>query len=107
MQRASEFASLKGTSCWSTVRPIDEHDFLLHKSDFQDAVCLRYGWPLPHLPTECICSTSFTVNQAFTCSHGGYPTIHHNEIRDLIAQLMSEVCPNIATERSMQPVINE
>ena len=75
-----------------------------YKSDFRDAVCLRYGWPLPHLPTECVCGTSFTVEHVFTCSHGGYSTIHHNEIRDLTAQLMSEVCPNVATEPTLQPV---
>ena len=81
LQQARESASLKGASSWLTVLPIDEHDFSLHKSDFRDAICLRYGWPLPHLPTECICGTSFTVEHAFTCSHGGYPTICHNQQR--------------------------
>ena len=56
LQRAREFACLKGASSWLTALPIDEHGFALHKSDFRDAVCLRYGWPLLHLPTECICA---------------------------------------------------
>ena len=51
---------------------------------------------LPHLPMECICGALFTVDHAFTCPHGGYPTLRHNEIRDITAQLMSEVCPNVA-----------
>ena len=89
--------SLKGASSWLTVLPLDEHGFSLHKGDFRDAVCLRYGWPLLHLPTECVCGTSLTVDHAFTCPHGGYPTLHHNELRDITAQLMSEVCPNVAT----------
>ena len=55
----------------------------LHKDDFRDAVCLRYGWSLPHLPMECICGASFTVDPAFTCPHGGYLTLCHNEIRDI------------------------
>ena len=75
--------------------------------DFRDAVCLRYGWPLPHLPTECICGTSFNVNHAFTCPFGGYPSLRHNEIRDITAQLMAEVCPNVSTEPTLQPVTNE
>ena len=89
LQRARELACLKRASNWLTVLPLDEHDFSLHKGDFHDAVCLRYGWSLPHLPMECICGASFTVNHAFTCPHGGFPTLRHNEIRDITAQLMS------------------
>ena len=69
------------------------------------------GWPLPHLPTDYVCGASFTVDHAynytFTCSHGGYPTLLHNEIRGITAQLISEVCPNVATEPTLQPVSNE
>ena len=61
LQRAREFDCLKGASSWLTALPIDEHGFALHKSDFRDAVCLRYGWPLLHLPTECICGTSLNM----------------------------------------------
>ena len=43
LQRARDFASLKGASSWLTVLLIDEDGFSLHKSDFQDAVCLQYG----------------------------------------------------------------
>ena len=57
--------------------------------------------------TECIWGTSFTVEHAFTYSHGGYPTFRHNEIRNLTAQLMSEVCPNASTEPTLQPVTNK
>ena len=77
------------------------------KGDFHDAVCLRYEWSLPHLPMECICGASFTVDHAFTCPHGGFPTLRHNEIRDITAQLMPEVCPNVASEPTLQPVTNE
>ena len=57
--------------------------------------------------TECICGASFTVEHAFTCPHDGYPSLRHNEIRDITAQLMSEVCSNVATEPTLQPVTNE
>ena len=107
LQHARELACLKGESSWLTVLPLDEHGFLLHKGDFCDAVCLRYGWSLPHLPMECICGASFTVDHAFTCPHGGFPTLRHNEIRDITAQLMSEVCSNVASEPALQPVTNE
>ena len=97
LQHARELACLKSASSWLTVLPLDEHGFLLHKSNFRYAVCLRYDWPLPHLPMECVCGTSITVEHAFTCPHGGYSSLCHNEIRDTTAQLMSEVCPNVAT----------
>ena len=96
-----------GASSWLTILPLDEHGFSLCKGDFRDAVSLRYGWPLSHLPTECICGASFTVDHAFTCPHGGYLTLRHNEVRDISAQLMSEVCPNVAIEPTLQPVTNE
>ena len=96
-----------GASSWLTILPLDEHGFSLRKGDFRDAVCLRYGWPLSHLPTECICGASFTVDHAFTCPHGGYLTLRHNEVRDISTQLMSEVCPNVAIEPTLQPVTNE
>ena len=41
------------------------------------------------------------VVYAFTCPCGGYPTLCHNEIA---AQLMSEVCPNLTTKPTLQPV---
>ena len=107
LQRAGELACLKGASSWLTVLPLDEHGFSLHKGDFRDAVCLRYGLSLSHLPMECICGASFTVDHTFTCPHGGFPTLCHNEIRDITAQLMSQVCPNVVSEPTLQPVTNE
>ena len=80
-----------------TALGLDEHGFSLHMSDFCDAVCLRYVWSLSHLPTESVCGASFTDDHPFTCPHGDYPTLHHNEIRDITAQIMYEVCPNMTT----------
>ena len=33
------------------------------------------------------CGMSFSVDHAMTCNLGGFPTIRHNEIRDLTASL--------------------
>ena len=62
---------------------------------------------MSHLPIDCACGASFTVDHAFTCSQGGFPILRHNEIRDITAQLTSEVCPNVATEPTLQTVSNE
>ena len=37
------------------------------------------------------------------CSHGGFPSIHHNELHDITAELMSEVCYNVGTKPPLQP----
>ena len=41
------------------------------------------------------------------CHMGGFPTIRHNEIRDLTASLLTEVCSNVATEPALQPLSGE
>ena len=41
------------------------------------------------------------------CHMGGFPTIRHNEIRDITASLLTEVCHNVATEPLMQPLTGE
>ena len=51
--------------------------------------------------------TKFTVNHVMICHMGGFPTIHHNEIRDITASLLTEVCNNVATEPSLQPLSGE
>ena len=59
--------------------------FALHKGEFHDALALRYGWLPQHVLTNCACGNSFSVEHALSCPKGGYPTIRHNEIRDLTA----------------------
>ena len=41
------------------------------------------------------------------CHMGGFPAIRHNEIRDITATLLTEVCSNVATEPHMQPLSGE
>ena len=41
------------------------------------------------------------------CPFGGFPTIRHNEVRDLTASLLTEVSHNGQTEPSLQPVTTE
>ena len=84
LQRSVELAQEKGSSAWLTVLPVAEHGFHLHKGEFHDALCLRYGWNLSNTPPSCNCGTSFSVDHAMTCHMGGILTIHHNEIHDML-----------------------
>ena len=71
------------------------------------ALCLRYGCT-PNNPTQtCNCVTAFTVDHAIICPMGGFPTIHHNDIRDITASLLNEVCHNVATKPPLHPLTSE
>ena len=41
------------------------------------------------------------------CPTGGFPTIRHNEIHDLTAKLLTEVCPDVCAEPQFQPLTGE
>ena len=42
-----------------------------------------------------------------SCPYGGFPTIRHNEVRDITAHLMSNVCHNVGLEPTLQPITEE
>jgi len=96
-----------GASSWITAIPITDFGFNLHKQVFRDALCLRYGWPLSRLPSHCFCGVPFSINHAFTCLKGAFPINRHNRIRDLLADLLTEVCPCVAVEPVLQPLSGE
>ena len=102
-----DIASEKGSSTWLSVLPLRTHGYHLHKGAFRDGLCLRYGWEPPHLPEACICGAKFNVDHAFNCPCGGFPSIRHNELRDITAALMSEVCHNVTIEPTLQPLSGE
>ena len=80
LQRSAELATEDGASSWLTAIPLDQYGFTLHKGAFRDALCLRYGWPPPHLAAHCARGQAFTIGHALSCPTGGYPFIHHNEL---------------------------
>ena len=89
------------------VYNIQEHGFYLNKTAFWDAIYMRYGWKPERMPDKCICSAQFSVEHAITCPRGGFTFIRHNEIRDLTANLLSEVCHGVQTEPDLQPLTGE
>ena len=80
--------------------PIEEHGFCLHKTDFVDSLALRYGWNFSKTPTTCIRGASFAVDHMLSCPRGGFPSIRHNEIRDLTVTLLTEVCSSQCDNRT-------
>ena len=107
LKRSLELASEKGASSWLTTLPIADFGFKLHKGAFCDALAMRYGLPLNRTPSNCECGTKFTVDHAFTCSRGGFLILRHNEIKDLTAHLLTEVCHQVSIEPDLQPLSTE
>ena len=102
-----EATTEKGASNWLNALPLREHDFYLDKQTFWDALRLRYGIPLPRLPTKCVCDADFDIEHALNCMRGGFVGIRHNEVRDFTAELLSEICKDVAVEPLLTPLTGE
>ena len=59
------------------------------------------------MANKCVCGSKFNVEHALTCMCGGFRSLQHNEIRDLTASLLTEVCRNVKTEPELQPLTGE
>eukprot|EP00117_Sycon_ciliatum_P023821 scpid87934/ scgid20159/ len=105
--RVLELASEKGASSWLTCRPLRRYGFVLNKQAFRDSLHLRYGWIPSGLPSTCACGASFTPEHALSCPIGGYPSMRHNDLRDLTASLLKDVAHDVSTEPSLQPITGE
>ena len=107
LQRTINLLSVKCSSVWLTALPIREQGFYLNKQEFRDVLCLHYGWRLPNVTDHCVCGSSFSANHAMICQHGGLTFVRHNELRDLTAGWLQEVCHDIAVEPPLQPLSGE
>ena len=54
-----------------------------------------------NLPSNCVCGKSFSVEHSLSCSFGGFPTIRHNELCNVIADLL---CSNVCIEPQRQVI---
>ena len=97
-QRALDLATEKGSSAWFTVLPLQDLGFNLNKSEFCDALKLRYDWPMEDIPFTCACGEAFTVDHSMIYKLGGFITQRHNELRDLKAEFLSMVCSDVEIE---------
>ena len=106
-QNTVEQASVRGAATWLTAIPMTKYGFKLNKQAFRDALCLRYGWTPERLLSLCPCWQVFSVAHAFSCPKGALPSIRHNHVRDIMAQLLTKVCSNVGIEPTLQPLSGE
>ena len=105
--RAVDLATQKGASGWLTVLPIRDMNFDLNKSEFRDAVKLRYDWDVPDMPSVCVCGDHFNVDDAMICKRGGFAIQRHNELMDLQPEMLRMVCNGVETEPVLQDITGE
>ena len=104
LQKTLSRAQDKGASNWLTVIPLEDEGYVLYKEEFRDAICLRCGLTLKGLPSRCPCNNAFNMSHALNCKKGGFIHMRHDEIRNLEAKLLSEVCKDVAIEPKLIPV---
>jgi hypothetical protein len=104
MSRTLEQLAEPGASGWVGALPLKEQGFNLNKSEFNDALCLRYDKPLSNLPSTCTCGKAFSITHAMNCHRGGFINARHDNIRNFEARLLKEVCKDVQIEPPLQPV---
>ena len=78
-----------------------DSDYVLNKQEFWDNIRLRYGWTIPGLPATCACGDKFTIQHEMSCKKGGFVNLRHNEVRDITAHLLNEVCKDVSVEPTL------
>ena len=106
-QKTNELNQKPGSYNWLISLPLKEHNYNLNKQQFWDALRIRYNWALPRLPTTCVCGSSYNLQHSLSCKKGGLISLRHNEIRDVSAELMSEVCKDVRKEPGLLPLTGE
>ena len=103
-KRSLELAREKGAGLWLTALPIKSLGYTLNKQEFKDSVCMRYGWRIANTPSHCQCGQKNDIDHTLCCKKGGYVSMRHNQIRDMEAELMREVCKDVKVEPELLPL---
>ena len=68
---------------------------------------IRYGHQLNRFPNDCVCGSQFNLEHSLSCKKGGFVTLCHNIVRDLTADLLSEVCKDVRIEPPLNQLTGE
>ena len=63
--------------------------------------------PVGGLPNTCVCGSPNDVNHSMTCKRGGFICFRHDEIRDITASMLREICNDVTVEPSLLPLHGE
>ena len=62
---------------------------------------------MANLPTFCPCRCKFDIQHSISCKKGGFVSIRHNDLCDLLARIVSEVCKDTEIEPKLLPLSAE
>ena len=79
----------------------------MNKQQFWDGISIRYGWPLSNLPTTYACDSKHNFQHSMSCKKGGLVSIRPNDIRQLTANILREVCNDVEEEGKLMPLTGE
>ena len=55
----------------------------------------------------CVFGSTISVDHALSCLMDSFSTLQHNELQDLTASLLVDVCSNVSREPTLQPLSGE
>ena len=105
--RLNEIHQEIGSSSWLTSLPLKDEGYVVNKQSFWDLIRIRYGWELSRLPETCEWGRKFTKEHALSCKKGGFVSLRHNQVRNITAILLKEVCHDVCIEPRLQKLTGE
>ena len=106
VKRAIEIGNEKGSSNWLIALPLEAQGFVLNRTEFTDALNLRYYREIKGLPSSCACGAQFNITHALNCKKGGFIHMRHDNLRDLNAKLLAKVQNDVEVEPKLLPIPN-
>ena len=74
---------------------------------FRDGIALCFTWEEKNTPAIYTCGKKFSLTYALHWAEGGYTHLRHNEIRDVFANLLDDVCHDVQIEPKLQSLDGE
>ena len=106
-QRLNDINREPGVSSRILSLPLKDEGYVLNKQLFWHLIHIRYGWELTRLPENCVCGVKFSLQHALSCKKGGFVTIRHNQVSNITATLLNEICNDIQIEPQLQSLSGE
>ena len=80
---------------------------LTSRRQFRDGIALRHTWEANNTPAICPCGKEFSLTHDLHSVKGWYTHLRHNEIIDVFANLMDDVCHDVQIEPKLQSLDGE
>ena len=71
-----------------------------NNTNLRDLIKIRCGWNISQLPINCACGSKFNIDHALICKKGGFVTLRHDNIWNITAELLKELCHEVKLNHS-------